>query len=271
MSAFILKLIATACMLIDHIGAVFDTDTPEVFRNIGRIAFPVYAFMIAYGCKKTRDIKKYLLRLGVFALVSEIPFDLAFEYTGEISFLRFTNVFYTLFLGAACIAVFQLISKNRPVMGSDMQPSDMQPSFIQSLPRKLLAAAAAIPIMILAHLLDTDYGMLGVIYIFIFYLVNTENRVVRTLTMTAVIFVMYGYPYVYSVADTFFDVLLPMLPGGIFYTYELTNFWFALTAAVLVCLYNGKQGPKANWVKWGFYAFYPVHLGVLVVIHLMNA
>jgi hypothetical protein len=256
MSAFILKTIATLCMLIDHIGAVFDADTPEVFRYIGRIAFPVYAFMIAYGCKKTRDIKKYLMRLGLFALISEIPFDLAFEYARQINFFRFTNVFYTLFLGAACVAVYQLICENRP--GTE--------SIMRSLLFKLLAVVAVIPIMILANLLDTDYGVLGVIYIFIFYLVNTESRLVRTLIMAAIVFVMYGYPFLYSVAYPVFGAWLPILPGGIFFTYELTKFWFALTAAVLVYFYNGKQGLKGKWVKWGFYAFYPAHLGVLVLI-----
>jgi hypothetical protein len=255
MSAFILKIIATVCMLIDHVGAVFDT--PEVFRNIGRIAFPIYAFMIAQGCKKTRNIKNYLIRLGIFAVVSEIPFDLAFEYAGEINFLRFTNVFYTLFLGAACVMAYELINKNN--VNADFS--------IYTLLRRTLAVGAVIPIIILAHILDTDYGMLGVIYIFVFYLVNTENRAVRTLTMIAVVFIQYGYPYLFSIIDPAVRARLPILPGGIFFTYELTKFWFALTAAVLVCVYNGKQGPNAKWVKWGFYAFYPVHIGVLALIH----
>ena len=123
MTAFVLKIIASICMLFDHTGAVFTASTPLFFRWIGRIAFPIYAYMIAQGCKHTNNIDKYLLRLGIFALISEIPFDIAFMhyYTMDgalnlgINFLRNTNVFYTLFLGVACISIYEKLKvKKRP-------------------------------------------------------------------------------------------------------------------------------------------------------------
>ena len=121
MSAFVLKIIVSVCMLIDHIGAVFPA--PEVLRMIGRIAFPVYAYMVAQGCKHTRNVSKYLLRLGIFALISEIPFDMTFYHmynqdgvmNWNINFLIDTNVFYTLFLGVAGIVLYErLQTKQRP-------------------------------------------------------------------------------------------------------------------------------------------------------------
>ena len=73
-----LKLIAIVSMLIDHIGGAF---FPEVgiFRWIGRLAFPIFCYCLTVGLLYTRDVKKYLLRLGVFALVSQPFYILAFH------------------------------------------------------------------------------------------------------------------------------------------------------------------------------------------------
>ena len=77
LNGFVLKCIAMVCMLIDHTGAVLFPQY-RILRIIGRIAFPIYCFLLVEGAMHTRDIRKYELRLLGFALVSEIPFDLAF-------------------------------------------------------------------------------------------------------------------------------------------------------------------------------------------------
>ena len=70
-----LKLIAAALMLTDHVGSIL---LPEVLalRCIGRLAFPLFAFFIAEGYARTRNFWKYLLRMAVFAVIAEVPFDL---------------------------------------------------------------------------------------------------------------------------------------------------------------------------------------------------
>lgn len=95
-NAFQLKMIAVITMLIDHIGAIFFQDY-IIFRFIGRISFPIFCFLLVEGFFNTKDIKKYLLRLGMFALISEIPFDLLFSN----SLLSFNsqNIFLELFIG----------------------------------------------------------------------------------------------------------------------------------------------------------------------------
>lgn len=305
MTAFSLKIIASIFMLIDHVGAIFDK--PEIFRLIGRSVFPIFAYMIAQGCKHTKNINKYLLRLGVFALISEIPFDLAFHHyfdsPFEVNYFRNTNVFYTLFLGASCVAVYEKLKTKRlswlisilfliiptTVSTTFMFPDiswriplsvgfgiytvaalwlsqalpEMEISAKTMLLRKAFALIATVPIFMLGSILSTDYGMYGVIAIVIFYFAKPENRITRAIAMAFVVFLEYGYPYVYTL---YFErgIRLFLLPGKMMFpSHSLYEFQFALAAAILVFLYNGKQGPK---VKWAFYAFYPVHIAALGVI-----
>lgn len=93
-----LKCIAIVSMLIDHIGGAF---FPEIgiFRWIGRLAFPIFCYCLTVGLLYTRDVKKYLLRLGVFSLVSQPFYILAFHPVGQFAEnLTNWNIFFTLFL-----------------------------------------------------------------------------------------------------------------------------------------------------------------------------
>lgn len=113
MSGSILKLIACLAMLIDHIAAFLPGDFMDmketlfmignkaislrmIMHFIGRIAFPLFAFLITEGFIHTHDRKKYGINLLIFALISEIPWNLA--HTGELFYSR-QNVFFTLLLG----------------------------------------------------------------------------------------------------------------------------------------------------------------------------
>lgn len=92
-----LKLIAILSMLIDHIGAAF---FPEIgwMRWVGRLAFPIFCYCMTVGLLYTRDVKKYFFRLGLFALISQPFYILAFH--PHDFFAQFTNwnIFFTLFL-----------------------------------------------------------------------------------------------------------------------------------------------------------------------------
>ena len=97
LNGFHLKLIAACTMFIDHMG---HTLFPTVLwlRCIGRLAFPIFCFLIAEGCVYTRDRRKYALRLLVFALLSEVPFDLMVG--GTVWYPYSQNVLWTLLAGA---------------------------------------------------------------------------------------------------------------------------------------------------------------------------
>ncbi|MCK4243534.1 hypothetical protein KAX03_01525 [Candidatus Bathyarchaeota archaeon] len=89
-----LKIIAVITMTIDHLGAILFIDN-IVFRIIGRTSFPIFSYLIVLGVESTRNVKNYLFRLLLFALISQVPFYLAL---GREPFEYF-NIFFTLFFG----------------------------------------------------------------------------------------------------------------------------------------------------------------------------
>ena len=99
MSSFILRLIAITTMLIDHIGAVLmqNSEYYQLFRLIGRLSFPLFCFLVVEGVVHTKNIRNYVVRMFLFALISEIPYDLVFY--GRIFYPEAQNVFWTLLLG----------------------------------------------------------------------------------------------------------------------------------------------------------------------------
>lgn len=144
LSVFDLKCIAVATMLIDHIGAFLYTDQLWM-RYIGRLAFPIYCFLIVEGYYHTRDVRKYIGRLTLFALISEVPFDLA--CADQIVYMERQNVFFTLTLGLVCICVIDRLSN-----------------------RWLAAGIAGVLCLLTGSVIHSDYGAGGLLMILCFYI-----------------------------------------------------------------------------------------------------
>ena len=147
-SGFFLKLIAVCTMCIDHMGATLFPGTMWM-RCIGRVAFPIFCFLIAEGCVYTRDRGKYALRLLVFALLSEVPFDLMVG--GTVWYPYAQNVLWTLLIGAAVCWLIDWALKKRAVW------------------RFLLTGAAMTAAFWLLELAGTDYGGWGMLLAALFY------------------------------------------------------------------------------------------------------
>lgn len=150
-SSSTIKIIAVCSMVIDHMALCIpwfwlNPDLYTLMRQIGRIAFPIFCFCIVQGYFHTSDVKKYILRLFIFALISEIPFDLATGTFDSGRYFSHQNVFFTLCIGL--IAVYMIDSMSDKVLF------------------QIYAVAAS---CILARVLKTDYNMYGVIQILIFY------------------------------------------------------------------------------------------------------
>jgi hypothetical protein len=143
MNAFSIKLFAIILMVIDHIGLFF---FPQyfVFRVVGRLSFPLFAWLIANGAYHTHNIKAYIIRIVVFALVAQIPFLMANRLIDPT--FTMLNVLFTLGLGLGAIFV------------------------IKKTKNKLMWVLATAAMAGLAHYCNTDYGFFGVLSVAAFYL-----------------------------------------------------------------------------------------------------
>ena len=102
MTTFLMKWIAVLTMITDHVGRMFFPDV-HIFNIIGRIAFPLFAILLVEGFVHTGNLKKYMLRMLIFACISEIPYDLAMQETW-LEFSR-QNTIWTLTLGLLMLAL----------------------------------------------------------------------------------------------------------------------------------------------------------------------
>lgn len=151
-------------MLIDHIGAVIVEnstsqtlwDVDGVLRGIGRLAFPLFCFFIVEGFHYTHDWKKYAVRLAAFAVISEIPFNLAFN--GTLLYPDYNNVMWTLLLGL--LAIRGVRERQKPLYN------------IVAIAVVILAV-----VVLEQYVVKSDYGAAGVIAILIMYLAGRYRLV----------------------------------------------------------------------------------------------
>lgn len=149
LSGSALKIIAVISMVIDHCAYfLMEHGTPiyEVMRCFGRIAFPVFAFLIAEGFANTRSRTRYFLTLLGFAVISEVPWFLLNGADGT------HNVMFTLFLGVAALAVFDRLCENGP-----------------------LCLIAIIGLCFLAWWTGVDYDWRGVLMIVLFFMLRHQT------------------------------------------------------------------------------------------------
>lgn len=171
LDGFTLKMIALIAMFIDHIGA-FLFPQYMILRVIGRLAFPIFAFLAVEGYFHTSDVKKYMMRLGAFALISEIPFDLV--SAGKILEFGHQNVFFTLLLGMMLMYAYgQQVSQ-------------------------LARVGCVILLLLPGDILRTDYGAWGVLMIFCFYIFR-ENLWAKIISIVLINVVAFGYIQAYAV------------------------------------------------------------------------
>ncbi len=262
LSGYHLKLIALITMLIDHIGAILiwriyaasysltgsmyiseklsdkiivwvSENQDIVFtiyewtRYIGRMAFPIYCFLLVEGFMHTRSVAKYAGRLALFALISEIPFDLACY--GQLWRYSSNNVFFTLVLGLLAIWAVSYVEK----FYEFWQEKEWEPI----LGRILTLSAGLIIIVGFGAFADmvlfTDYGLGGVVAIVVMYLLRGQKEVAFAAAVLAL-----------TVITSSTEIL------ALFMLYPIMK-------------YDGSRGRNMKCI---FYAFYPVHLLILALM-----
>ena len=240
MSALTLRLLASVCMLLDHIGYCLHV---EILRYIGRLAFPIYVFLMVNGFYHTRDRMRYAGRIALFAILSQIPFSLFCTNTIYYSKL---NVLMTLLLGLLVIWAGESLMKHRYFR------------YISLLPALLVAGLCNF------GLIHTDYGAKGILLALVFWLFRG-----KPLWITVGAFLAVWHGSLLSLVSDLLKGAAPTMPGQ----WEMVQ-TFSLLSLPLIFLYNNKPGklPQNSTAKraiqLSFYAFYPIHMLILRFLFL---
>lgn len=230
-SACSLRLIAMGLMLLDHlwyVGAIRSV----WWTCLGRLAFPIFAFQIAEGYIHTRNFRRYCGRLLLFAILSEIPFDLM--TAGSFFAPSHQNVMFTLLLGLICI--------------HSIDECEQASSTSQRLKGCLLVTMC----FLLAAVANTDYSILGIATVVLFYLMRNTSK----------LWLLFAMVWFHGIAFGGASVSLHLF--GIHLGLPIQS--FAVFALIPIWLYNGEKGSGGKTFQLMGYCFYPVHMLLLSLL-----
>ena len=223
----VLKLIAVVTMLIDHIGWIFYPNI-VIFRIIGRLAFPIYAFSIADGVKHTRNRKKYILNILIFAIISQVPYYLLTKKLFRL------NILFSFLISLLLITYIEKLRKN------------------ESIIYKICLFVVAISLIILtllAWFFDIlPYGMLGIVLVLAFYFIKDE--MLRNILAVCILFGM-------SVVNC--------LKFG--WNFTNISQAFSIISILIICFYNNKKGKiNLKYLFYFFYPVHLLIIYLLTLI-----
>ena len=275
-SGFILKIIAFLTMTIDHIGVMANnyylTGTwMDIFRIIGRIAMPLFCFMISEGVIHTKSFKKYALRLGILAgLISTSLFVLVSIPDLGFSGVRdFGNIFIDLLMGA--IAVYCLRLSNWKKSFALLPLAYMLTSFLVAR----YEFTTGTMIHWFPYFIRGQYHLLSFSLIVFFYLAYVLKDLFfkwHTNQIGLAEDTFKGSDFernTINIISTLFLISIVLL-FHFFREYLMVDAMdiqiYALFSGAFILLYNGKRGYNSKWFEYGGYAFYPVHILLIALI-----
>ena len=226
LSNFDLKLIAIITMTIDHIGVVFGTPFYNLLRAVGRLSFPIFAFLLTEGYVHTKSFSKYFLRLLVLAVISEIIYDYVFYE--RFIYLGANNIFFTLALG---LFTLFLLDKSRCLVKRYFKDKI---DLIIILPITYLLIVVIMGLI--AEFLSFSYGMLGILIISFFYLF--KNNFLLMVISVSISTLILGEPMQY----------------------------FSLFSLILIYFYNKKLGKKCKIFFYLYYPLHILVLGLIKML-----
>lgn len=272
MSTFVIKIIAITTMFCDHLSrALYGSSQITYLNYIGRIAFLLFCFQLVLGYKKTKSLKKYLIRLLTISIISQIPYSLFFQTVGCNKNI---NVIFTLFLGLLSISIINFHKdKNNKITFRDYNYNFLKINSIKSFIILLIKCTL---IFIICFIINNSkkyfgYGIeynykavLFMISIYLFYPFNNKLNIGKIiLYILSVLIFAFRESQEWSGIDNF------SLP--IFYTSKevidyFCIYFFCIIGGLLSLFYNGKKGKS---IKWLTYLFYPIHLFILYIFSLI--
>lgn len=210
----------------EHID--FFYDLYDFMRILGRMAFPIYCFLLIEGFSHTRSVWKYARNLLLFALISEIPFDWALNFNHWE--LESNNVYWTLLIGLMMVLCLDWIDQR--IRKNDQPPS----GFLYFLGAMGYASITLTSMLLAEYVFRSDYGSAGIAAIAALYFLRNHP--------------LWGF----SLAV----MLLALMAGSI----EL----YALFMVIPIYFYNGKRGAQNTVIKYLFYGFYPIHMILIAAV-----
>ena len=232
-NALHLKIFAMLFMLCDHLWAVLIPGNIWL-THVGRLAFPLFAFQIAEGYKHTHDLNNYIRRIFLFALISEIPFNLM--HSGNIVFPFHQNVLFTF-----CIALFLMKWMDRAKERGTFR-------FI------ITVILGSILGYLIAFLTMCDYFGYGVLMVILFYLFDDSafgwfGRIAGMIWING--YLMSG-------------LTIPVTVWG--HSFDFPQQAFAVFSLFFIFMYNGTPGKQTRTTRFICYSFYPVHMLIIFLI-----
>ena len=238
LSSTFLHLLAMAVMLLDHAYAI-GLSNAQWMTCVGRLAFPIFSFMLVEGYFHTRSVRRYAGRLLLAAVVSEIPFN--FLAGGGWLYPFHQNVMWTLLLSLGAIHLNELARRQGNIL------------------LRILAAVSTIAGgFIIGTLLMVDYYGVGILMVLLFYFLRGGGWL-RKLGQLA------GMYYLNCVMLG--GSLLQLSILGMQFTFPRQG--LAMLALIPIWLYRGRQGFRSRWLQWTYYAFYPLHILLLAAVAIV--
>ena len=236
-SSMSLHIMAMAFMLCDHLWGTIVSGN-DWLTCIGRMAFPIFAFLLVEGYFHTRNLKRYVCRLFLFAILSEIPFNLAMG--SRICYPIHQNVLWSFLISIGLIHWNEKATVNKHW-------------------KRILVGCLSVILGSVAGLLTmVDYYHAGVLTVLVFYFFRKRKWWCCLGQMICLWYIniemLGGFGYEISL-------------GGA--TWFLSRQGIALLALIPIWLYRGKQGYHSKMLQFVYYAFYPLHLLILGILKFL--
>ena len=282
LSNFWLKVIALLTMTFDHIGFLignYNYDLSIAFRYVGRLALPLFCFMIVEGAIHTKSFKKYALRLGIMAslisigiLVSDtVPF---FKENG-FSMRSEGVIFLDLLLGAT--AAYCLRQKKWYIKLLAILP--LAYGIASFIATALESCGCHGHILWFPYFMRTQYGWYAILMCVLFYFaVPLANIFISYLSgLTGIDKENYKGSNIERNSINIISVIMLAVATLAFYGCGVLMpnkyvFWmqdvqlFAIVSGAFILLYNGLRGYNKKWFQYGSYLYYPLHMAILYLI-----
>jgi hypothetical protein len=229
-----LKLIAIIAMTLDHIADLLypgmpNNMVPNILHVIGRLTAPIMFFFICEGFFYTKDVKKYIMRLFAFAIISHFAYCFAFGInyipfsTGEI--FNQTSIMWT--LAWSVVALYIVYGNNK----------------FREWQKWLLV------ILLNVITFSADWSSIGLMIILSMYEHRGNvDKQIKSMMFWTLIYAIVSFLFVskvYGIIQLFVVLVYPLLK-----------------------MYNGKKG-NAKWMKWFFYVYYPLHLIIIGILRIV--